>query len=585
LPKTVAVTTNPPGLLVNVSYNGSPDAPLAPGSYAVSAVVDDPDYAGSASGTLVIGNRGFTLDLTNWIATTSTMSAANTSSPLWNPDHLSAGIAGSAHAFFEPIQLAHVGDRIQLAGTVAVQVLNNSKPVNNRGLWFRFGLFRNQSPVTSPTDPITDWLGYCAMANSTPALYERTSTGHYASSITGPTARTPQVSSNGANSSQNSITLQFTETITRTATGVDVSFDATNTATSAKVISFTYSDTTPNNNGVLSGPQSSPTDPAHVPVFSAAGFVFSGEYIGSSTANAQFSNVQISYSSPEPGASQTIDFPPLADRTYGDPPLSLTATASSGLPVSYEIVSGQADLSGNTLTPTGVGEITVRASQSGSIDFLSATPVEQTFTVNKAEAVVSLSDLAHTYDGDAKSATVTTDPGGLVVDLLYDGNQAAPVDPGSYEVTAVVVSDYHEGSASGTLVISPAHSAIEEWRNEHFQTYDNTGDAADGADPNHDGEPNLLEFATGQDPWAFTSASIDLAIVGESLEYTYDRSKTAFDAGYQFVVESSDTLEDPWTSFGAGEVLGTNGDLQSARVIVPMGSGDRRFLRLHVMAP
>ena len=53
-PKPVTITTTPAGLATEVTYDGSPTAPTAAGSYAVEAVVTDPNYQGSASGTLVI---------------------------------------------------------------------------------------------------------------------------------------------------------------------------------------------------------------------------------------------------------------------------------------------------------------------------------------------------------------------------------------------------------------------------------------------------------------------------------------------------------------------------------------------------
>ena len=50
--KTVATTTTPPGLTVNVSFTG---APTNAGGYPVTASINDADYTGSASGTLSIG--------------------------------------------------------------------------------------------------------------------------------------------------------------------------------------------------------------------------------------------------------------------------------------------------------------------------------------------------------------------------------------------------------------------------------------------------------------------------------------------------------------------------------------------------
>jgi len=52
--RAVTVSTIPVGLAVTVTYNGSSAPPTDPGSYGVVAVVADPNYVGSASGTLTI---------------------------------------------------------------------------------------------------------------------------------------------------------------------------------------------------------------------------------------------------------------------------------------------------------------------------------------------------------------------------------------------------------------------------------------------------------------------------------------------------------------------------------------------------
>jgi len=52
--KAVSVTTNPVGLRVDITYNGSPTAPSLSGSYTVVATVVDTVYIGSAIATLVI---------------------------------------------------------------------------------------------------------------------------------------------------------------------------------------------------------------------------------------------------------------------------------------------------------------------------------------------------------------------------------------------------------------------------------------------------------------------------------------------------------------------------------------------------
>ena len=56
--KSVSVTTTPAGLNATVTYDGSSTPPINPGAYAVVATIDDPNYVGSATGTLAIGITG-----------------------------------------------------------------------------------------------------------------------------------------------------------------------------------------------------------------------------------------------------------------------------------------------------------------------------------------------------------------------------------------------------------------------------------------------------------------------------------------------------------------------------------------------
>ncbi len=53
-PRPVSVATTPAGLAVVVTYNGSPTPPTAPGSYAVTATIDDANYFGTSNATLVV---------------------------------------------------------------------------------------------------------------------------------------------------------------------------------------------------------------------------------------------------------------------------------------------------------------------------------------------------------------------------------------------------------------------------------------------------------------------------------------------------------------------------------------------------
>jgi pectin methylesterase-like acyl-CoA thioesterase/pectate lyase len=60
-----AVATDPPGLAVTLTYNGGPTPPTATGSYNVVATVNDANYQGFASGTLVINPVAVSITLGN----------------------------------------------------------------------------------------------------------------------------------------------------------------------------------------------------------------------------------------------------------------------------------------------------------------------------------------------------------------------------------------------------------------------------------------------------------------------------------------------------------------------------------------
>ena len=82
---------------------------------------------------------------------------------------------------------------------------------------------------------------------------------------------------------------------------------------------------------------------------------------------------------------QTIDFQAIPDKLTSDQPFPLSATATSGLPVSFAIVSGPATVLSNVVTLNGTaGTVTVQATQPGNAQWLAAPPVERSFVVSEA---------------------------------------------------------------------------------------------------------------------------------------------------------------------------------------------------------
>lgn len=86
---------------------------------------------------------------------------------------------------------------------------------------------------------------------------------------------------------------------------------------------------------------------------------------------------------------QAITFSSIEDFTLSSGSITVAASASSELLVSF-VVSGPAKISGNTVTPTDAGTVTVTASQSGDNRFNAALSVDQTFCVNPDKPTISV---------------------------------------------------------------------------------------------------------------------------------------------------------------------------------------------------
>jgi hypothetical protein len=115
---------------------------------------------------------------------------------------------------------------------------------------------------------------------------------------------------------------------------------------------------------------------------------------------------------------QTITFAALPNKISADSPFALTATSSSGLPVTYMSSNPLvATVSGSTLTIVGVGSTLITASQAGDSNYGPAADVSQTQIVLLPPSVLVAGDIAVVaYQADnpdqfAFLATVDINPG------------------------------------------------------------------------------------------------------------------------------------------------------------------------------
>ncbi|MDW3193797.1 MAG: MBG domain-containing protein [Cytophagales bacterium] len=188
---------------------------------------------------------------------------------------------------------------------------------------------------------------------------------------------------------------------------------------------------------------------------------------------------------------QVITFNGVSDRVYGDV-VALSATASSSLPVTFQLVSGTGSLDGNILTIRGVGNFEVVASQGGDAIHNPASAVHQQFTVNKApltatavDVEINLGDILPnfeiSYSGFKLNETVAvldqqptafvdasvgTDPGEFPIQLVEgnDDHYEIGLQPGLLTIVESVLSSSLEIPLTSKVYPNPAtEKFIFEW--------------------------------------------------------------------------------------------------------------------------
>ena len=149
------------------------------------------------------------------------------------------------------------------------------------------------------------------------------------------------------------------------------------------------------------------------------------------------------------GHPQTITFDAIGPRQVGDT-FTLHATATSGLPVAFTLVSGPASLTGATAHLNAAGTVKIRASQSGGGEWAAADPVDQTF---EASAFVDTTKPVVTAPADAAYQCASEVP-------AASPSQATATD--NVGVTSLTVSETNNGGAGSTaspLVITRTWTA------------------------------------------------------------------------------------------------------------------------------
>ncbi|MBF9238478.1 T9SS type A sorting domain-containing protein [Hymenobacter sp. BT683] len=445
----------------NTAYGPSNTAPIKAGTYTVAATLANDNYqATPVSGTLTIGradqsitfdalatktfgDADFTVSATSSASLPVSFSASGNATVTGNTVHITG--AGSA-----TITAAAAADGNYNAATAVSQSLAIRKAP--AAVTLNFNAPYTYSGFAQPITGSVTGVGGASLGNPV-VTYKAASASEY-STVEPVSAGTYGVKGFYAET-ENYLAAEAVSnmTIDQAAATITLSNLAHTYNGSAKTATIT---TSPEGLTVTVTYDGSAMAPVNAGSYQVLASLNNGNY-SASDATGTLSIAK---------ASNSIAFDNPGTKTFGDAPFALSASATSGLDVSFAVASGPATIEGSMLTITGAGLVTVTASQAESANYEAAANEHQTFEVSKATATVTLANLSHTYNGVAKAATASTDATGastFTYEYSKDGNtvEAEDVkDAGTYAVIATLHNDNFTGSASSNLVIAQAPNAI-----------------------------------------------------------------------------------------------------------------------------
>ena len=210
-------------------------------------------------------------------------------------------------------------------------------------------------------------------------------------------------------------------------------------------------------------------------------------------------------------ASQTITFSTIPDSYAGAPAITLTATASSGLPVAYSSSpTTVCTISGSTATVAGAGTCVIQATQPGSVNYAAAAPVSQSFKVIQNGQAITFNPIPDTVVGAPSFTLTATASSGLPV--TYSSTPATVCTVSAAIATVVgagtcVIQATQTGSSSYAAA-APVSQSFKVTLNSQAISFNSIPDALLGTPP-----LALTATASSGLPIAFSSTTTSVCTV------------------------------------------------------------------------
>ncbi len=421
---SATAVTSPIGLTVNFTYNGSATLPIAAGNYTVVGTINDVNYMGNATGTLVVSKAVASVGLGN-LAQTYTGSA-KLASAVTTPMGLTVGLTynGTANAPANAGNYTVVGtvsDVNYTGNSTGILVVSKAPASVSLGSLAQTytGSVRAATAVTTPMG-LTVGLTYNGTANAP------TNAGSY--TVVGTVSDVNYLgNATGGLVISKAAAPVILGSLAQTYSGSAI-FATAVTNPAGLAVNFTY-------NG-------SATVPTSAGNYTVVGMIGDLNYTGNSTGTLVISK-----------ADASLNLGSLTQAYTGTAKSATAVTTPLGLTVGLTY-------NGSVIPPTSAGSYTVV----GTVNDVNYTGnATGALVISKGVASVILGNLTQTYTGNARVATAVTTPVGLDVTFTYNGSSMVPSDPGNYTVVGTINETNYAGSSTGTLVISnlPASAGLD----------------------------------------------------------------------------------------------------------------------------
>jgi len=145
-------------------------------------------------------------------------------------------------------------------------------------------------------------------------------------------------------------------------------------------------------------------------------------------------------------AAQTITFGPLPDVLWNSAPFTVSASASSGLAVSFaSLTPGVCQVAGSTVTTATMGQCTVEATQDGDTHWLPAPAVDQSFNVAAGVDLILPRDFRTEHGSKLFVAFALVDANNVAIpDAISQGASMAVSFNGGPPVAAFYAVEWHK---------------------------------------------------------------------------------------------------------------------------------------------